>query len=60
MPQAATVRLTQSYADQSGLLSTSFTYDDAVSLHAYLFHGTSDSLSRAQILGQGLIYARVS
>ncbi|HEY1985518.1 MAG TPA: hypothetical protein VGG85_08915 [Terracidiphilus sp.] len=56
----STVRLVQSYADQSGLESTSFTYDDAVSIHAYLLHGTRDSLSRAEILGQGLIYAQAN
>jgi hypothetical protein len=56
----STVRLIQSYSDQSGLLSTSFTYDDAVSIHAYLLHGTEDSLARAQILGQGLVYAQAN
>jgi hypothetical protein len=55
-----TVRLTQSYADQSGLLSTAFTYDNAVSIQAYLLHETHDSLSRAEILGQGLIYAQAN
>lgn len=56
----STVRLIQSYADQSGLLSTAFTYDNAVSIHAYLLHGTKDSLSRAEVLGQGLIYAQAN
>src|SRR5579863_2724822 len=36
----STVRLIQSYADQSGLLSTAFTYDNAVSIHAYLLEGS--------------------
>jgi hypothetical protein len=54
------VRLIQSYADQSGLLSTAFTYDSAVSIHAYLLHGTRDSLARAEVLGQGLIYAQAN
>ena len=53
-----TVRLTQSYADQSGLESTAFTYDNAVSIHAYLLNGSRDSLARAEVLGQGLIYAQ--
>ena len=53
-----TVRLTQSYADQSGLESTSFTYDNAVSIHAYLLDRSRDSLARAEVLGQGLIYAQ--
>ena len=53
-----TVRLIQSYADQSGLLSTAFTYDNAASIHTYLLHGTSASLARAEVLGQGLIYAQ--
>lgn len=56
----STVRLIQSYADQSGLLSTAFTYDNAVSIHAYLLHGTPDSLARAEVIGQGLIYAQTN
>jgi hypothetical protein len=55
-----TVRLVQSYADQSGLESTAFTYDNAVSIHAYLLHGSADSQARAEILGQGLIYAQAN
>jgi len=55
-----TVRLTQSYADQSGLESTSFTYDNAVSIHAYLLDRSRDSLARAEVLGQGLIYAQAT
>jgi len=55
-----TVRLTQSYADQSGLESTAFTYDNAVSIHAYLLNGSRDSLARAEILGQGLIYSQAT
>src|SRR5271170_3240064 len=42
-----TVRLTQSYSDQSGLESTAFTYDNAVSIHAYLLDGSRDSVARA-------------
>jgi hypothetical protein len=56
----STVRLIQSYADQSGLLSTAFTYDNAVSIHAHLLHGTHDSLVRAEVLGQGLVYAQAT
>jgi len=55
-----TVRLIQSYADQSGLESTAFTYDNAVSIHAYLLNGSRDSLARAEVLGQGLIYAQAT
>lgn len=55
-----TVRLTQSYADQSGLESTAFTYDNAVSIHAYLLDGSSDALRRAEILGRGLAYAQAN
>ena len=54
-----TVRLTQSYSD-GGLESTSFTYDNAVSIHAYLLRGTSDALNRAEVLGNGLIYAQAN
>jgi hypothetical protein len=56
----STVRLIQSYADQSGLESTAFTYDNAVSIHAYLLEGSRDSLARAEVLGQGLIYAQAN
>jgi hypothetical protein len=56
----STVRLIQSYADQSGLESTSFTYDNAVSIHAYLLEGSRDSLARAEVLGQGLVYAQAN
>jgi hypothetical protein len=55
-----TVRLIQSYADQSGLESTAFTYDNAVSIHAYLLEGSADSLARAVILGEGLVYAQAN
>lgn len=53
-----TVRLIQSYSDQNGLESTAFTYDNAVSIHAYLLSGDGDSLSRAEVIGNGLIYAQ--
>lgn len=54
-----TVRLAQSYSD-GGLESTSFTYDNAVSIHAYLLRDTSDGLKRAEVLGNGLIYAQAN
>lgn len=53
----STIRLTQSYSDQA-LGATAFTYDNAVSIHAYLVHGDEEDLRRAQILGDGLIYAQ--
>jgi hypothetical protein len=55
-----TVRLVQSYADQSGLESTAFTYDNAVAIHAYLLDRSPDALARAEVLGQGLIYAQAT
>jgi len=54
------IRLTQSYSDGSGLESTAFTYDNAVSVHAYLLRGNADGLSRAEVLGNGLIYAQAN
>jgi hypothetical protein len=54
----STVRLIESYSDQGGLESTAFTYDNAVSIHAYLVRGSHDDLSRAEVLGKGLIYAQ--
>jgi hypothetical protein len=55
-----TVRLIQSYSDQSGLLSTAMTYDNAVSIHAHLLRRQEDDLARAEILGNGLIYAQAN
>ena len=55
----STVRLSQSYSD-NGLLSTAFTYDNAVSIHAYLADGSRASLDRARILGEGLLYAQAN
>jgi hypothetical protein len=55
-----TVRLIQSYSDQSGLLATAMTYDNAVSIHAYLLRRRNDDLMRARVLGDGLIYAQAN
>ena len=53
----STVRLTQSYSDQA-LGPTAFTYDNAVSIHAYLASEDPDNLPRAIVLGEGLLYAQ--
>jgi hypothetical protein len=53
-----TTRLTQSYADQIGLQSSAFTYDNALILCAYLVRGNSSDIARAQVLGNGLLYAQ--
>lgn len=55
----STVRLTQSYSDQA-LGATAFTYDNAVSIQAYLLRGGDDDVARAQVLGDGLIYAQAT
>ncbi len=55
----STVRLAQSYSD-NGLLSTAFTYDNAVLIHAYLGSEDPDNLPRAEVLGQGLLYAQAN
>jgi hypothetical protein len=55
-----TIRLIQSYSDQSGLLSTAMTYDNAVSIHAYLQRRQNDDLARSQVLGNGLLYAQAN
>ena len=56
--QGSTLRLIQSYSDQQGLESTAFTYDNAVSIHALLVRGTSDDITRAEVLGNTLLYAQ--
>lgn len=54
----STLRLAQSYSDQQGLESTAFTYDNAVVIDAYLARGESDDITRAEVLGNGLLYAQ--
>ncbi|MBV9759941.1 MAG: hypothetical protein JO340_05210 [Acidobacteriaceae bacterium] len=54
----STIRLTQSYSDQQGLESTAFTYDNAVLIDAYLVRDESGDVSRAEVLGNGLLYAQ--
>ncbi len=56
--QGSTIRLVQSYSDQQGLESTAFTYDNAVVIHAYLVRGESEDVSRAEVLGNGFLYAQ--
>ena len=57
----STIRLAQSYSDEA-LGATAFTYDNAVSIQAYLAHDAADSagdsLDRAKILGDGLLFAQ--
>jgi hypothetical protein len=55
----STVRLTQSYSDQA-LGATAFTYDNAVAIDAYLIRGTHDDVARAEVLGNGLVYAQAT
>ena len=56
--QGDTLRLTQSYSDQQGLQSTAFTYDNAVLIHAYLVRSEIGDRIRAEVLGNGLLYAQ--
>ncbi len=56
--QGSTIRLAQSYSDQQGLESTAFTYDNAIVIHAYLVRGESEDVLRAQVLGNGFLYAQ--
>jgi hypothetical protein len=56
--QGSTLRLVQSYSDQQGLESTAFTYDNAVIIDAYLVRSESDDVTRAEVLGNGLLYAQ--
>lgn len=48
------VRLAQSYADELGLFSTAFVYDNALAVCAHLSAG---KIARARQLGDGLLYA---
>src|SRR5260370_15054393 len=55
---AQTVRLSQSYADQQGLQSTGFVYDNSLVILAHLLRGRTDDVSRATILGEALLHAQ--
>ncbi|MFI7408762.1 Tat pathway signal sequence domain protein [Streptomyces sp. NPDC049627] len=57
-PDHGTIRLAQSYADQAGLFSTAFTYDNALAILALLAARTSDGRTRAVALGDALLYAQ--
>jgi hypothetical protein len=57
-PDANTgVRLAQSYADELGLLSTAFVYDNALAICAHLTRGPAGR-ARARQLGDALLYAQ--
>src|SRR2546421_12287867 len=56
--QGSTIRLSQSYADEIGLESTAFVYDNAVEIMARLPRGSGQDVARAQVLGNGLLYAQ--
>ena len=55
----STVRLAQSYSDEA-LGATAFTYDNAVAIHGYLGSEDSDLRTRAEVLGDGLLYAQAN
>jgi hypothetical protein len=59
--QGSTIRLCQSYCDQIAggtFFSTAFAYDNALLAVAYLARGKSGDLTRAQIIGDALLYAQ--
>lgn len=51
-------RLAQSYADELGLFSTAFVYDNALAILALLADGRRSALATARVLGDGLVYAQ--
>lgn len=57
-PTFGATRLAQSYADQSGLFSTAFTYDNGLAILAYLSDEGSQSRQRAVVLGDALLFAQ--
>src|SRR5215469_4284104 len=59
--QGSAIRLCQSYCDQIAggtFLSTAFVYDNALLALAYLVRGKWRDLTRAQIIGDALLYAQ--
>src|SRR5690242_4280439 len=57
-PEHGTIRLAQSYADQAGLFSTAFTYDNALAILAHLVRPGREGRARAVALGDALLYAQ--
>lgn len=53
------ISLSQSYADEAGLFTTAFTYDNALAVLALLALGDQDSRARAVRLGDALRYAQL-
>lgn len=51
-------RLAQSYADELGLFSTAFVYDNALAIGALLADCGRGTLATAKVLGDGLVYAQ--
>lgn len=51
-------RLAQSYADELGLFSTAFVYDNALAIIALLADGRRSSEGTARVLGDGLLHAQ--
>jgi hypothetical protein len=59
--QGSTTRLCQSYSDQIAggtFYSTAFIYDNALLALAYLARGRGDDLTRAKVIGNGILYAQ--
>ena len=56
--QGSTLRMLQSYNNESGLLTTGFVYDNALAVIAYLSSPTSDHVRRARVLGDSLLFAQ--
>jgi hypothetical protein len=57
-PTFGTITLAQSYTDQAGLFSTAFTYDNAITILAYLADGAVASRASAIRLGDALLYGQ--
>ncbi|MCX5063886.1 MULTISPECIES: Tat pathway signal sequence domain protein [unclassified Streptomyces] len=57
-PDHGSIRLAQSYTDQAGLFSTAFTYDNALTILAYLACPGAGARARAVALGDALLYAQ--
>lgn len=51
-------RLAQSYADELGLFSTAFVYDNALAVCALLADGRRSSVDSARAIGDGLVFAQ--
>ncbi len=58
--QGSTLRLLQSYNNESGLMTTGFIYDNALAAIAYLARPTAANVQRAKLIGDTIMWIQAN